>query len=58
MLKVILYTRIPCFIVQILAIASLTMTTQTGVLNIMGFFYGFGHIVGNIRLLEESIMYE
>ena len=25
------------FIVQILAIASLTMTTQTGVLNIMGF---------------------
>jgi hypothetical protein len=38
MVKVILYTGILFFIVQILAIASLTMTTQTGVLNIMGFF--------------------
>lgn len=37
MAQVVLFTGLPCFIVQILVITSLTMTKQTGVLNIMSF---------------------
>jgi uncharacterized membrane protein len=37
MFKVILFTGLPCFIVQILVIAALTMTKQTGVMSLMGF---------------------
>jgi uncharacterized membrane protein len=36
-LKIILFTGLPCFIVQILVIASLTMSKQTGVISLMGF---------------------
>jgi drug/metabolite transporter (DMT)-like permease len=37
MLQVILYTGIPCVIVQILVATALTMTKQTGVLNMMAY---------------------
>lgn len=49
-LKVFLFTGVPCFMVQVLIITSLTMTKQTGVLNIMSFAMIFvGYLVSIFR---------
>ena len=49
-LKVFLFTGVPCFTMQVLIITSLTMTKQTGVLNMMGFGMVFvGYLISIFR---------
>ena len=53
-MKIFLYSSIPCFVVQILVITALTMTKQTGVLNIASFTMVFvGYLISIFRYHEK-----
>lgn len=53
-MKIFLYSSIPCFVVQILVITALTMTKQTGVLNITNFTMVFvSYMISIFRYHEK-----